>query len=882
MKNPILLAGRYAPIVATALFGSALSSYALTVVDTTPPNNKANMSAQAGQTFTTGTLGADNNLDTVTVITADAVGGSDPVGPFTLKIFTDTDGDPSTWDPGTEVAASTNTASLSPGGNVPVVFTFNGELLSDSTVYALSFNDGSSDHAGFRAGLTNAGGVAITDGALFSGGSQPFGGAFDVSFVLVTNDGSAPQDLFWTAATDSNWDTTTSNWQLADTTPETYLDIDTVTFDDTAASGTVTLTGPVAPVSILVNNPTLDYSFGGDIVNGVTTTLTKQGAGNLTLTSNNSYLGTTAIEGGNLIAGDGATSGEIGSGAVTISSGATLTISRSDNLDYKTTKKLLNLSGAGDLVLNGGGLLFTYPRVDLDFNAADTWAGFSGDVTLVNGSEWQSILNGASGHGTGTIILGDGSSSGHLSPIEGNWTWTNPISVVGAANEIRNRSAGIERSLKLQGTLSGAGNLLLQDTAAAMTDVNRGFVITNDVTLTGTLTIDTATPVRIGGVPGEVSVDGTGLDADSFGSLGTTTVVNNGILTFSRTDAHTLASAISGTGDVRIGIPSTAGRGDTSTQVVTIADATKTHSGTTTVESGTLSVTGTLPNSAVVVNAEGTLGGTGTINGSVTVNGSLAAGTSVGTLTVGDLTLEADSAITTELGDWAVPEADLVVADSLTVNSDIGTETIVTIDGALISNFSESNTTITLIQTSVAVTGFDATDFSIQTSNFTGLGTWTIQLSGDTTDVELVYTAGAPANDFSTWIDGFYPSETDPAIIGFDGDPDGDGVTNGEEAFFGTDPSSTSSGLTSGTQSGSTYTVTHPNPSSGSEVTGLTVSYEWSLDLTNWNASGATVGGSTVTIASESDTPSANVTTVTATITDTEPNELFLRVNITN
>jgi hypothetical protein len=107
-------------------------------------------------------------------------------------------------------------------------------------------------------------------------------------------------------------------------------------------------------------------------------------------------------------------------------------------------------------------------------------------------------------------------------------------------------------------------------------------------------------------------------------------------------------------------------------------------------------------------------------------------------------------------------------------------------------------------------------------------------------------------------------------------------VSNGEEAFFGTDPSSTSSGLTSGTQSGSTYTVTHPNPSSGSEVTGLTVSYEWSLDLTNWNASGATVGGSTVTIASESDTPSANVTTVTATITDTEPNELFLRVNITN
>jgi hypothetical protein len=165
----------------TATLSLASATQAAIIIDTTPANNRANMSTQAGQTFTTGTLGTDNLLDSITIITASLVGAGDPIGPFTLKLFTDTDGNFATWDPGTEVAASTNSASL-PAGNQSVTFNFALDTLSDSTVYAMSFSSGGSDNVAFRAGLTNAN--TISNGALFSSGTQPFAGTYDLSFQV--------------------------------------------------------------------------------------------------------------------------------------------------------------------------------------------------------------------------------------------------------------------------------------------------------------------------------------------------------------------------------------------------------------------------------------------------------------------------------------------------------------------------------------------------------------------------------------------------------------------------------------------------------------------------------------------------------------------------
>jgi hypothetical protein len=61
----------------------------------------------------------------------------------------------------------------------------------------------------------------------------------------------------------------------------------------------------------------------------------------------------------------------------------------------------------------------------------------------------------------------------------------------------------------------------------------------------------------------------------------------------------------------------------------------------------------------------------------------------------------------------------------------------------------------------------------------------------------------------------------------------------------------------------------------------VTAVYKWSTDLANFHASGATVGGSTVTIAPALNTPVAGTTTVTATVTGTQPSRLFLVLEAT-
>lgn len=125
---------------------------------------------------------------------------------------------------------------------------------------------------------------------------------------------------------------------------------------------------------------------------------------------------------------------------------------------------------------------------------------------------------------------------------------------------------------------------------------------------------------------------------------------------------------------------------------------------------------------------------------------------------------------------------------------------------------------------------------------------------------------------FATWIAGFGLA---PGDQGFNFDADGDGIGNGVEAWFGTDPSVGGSGLTQIAKSGNTVTFTHPEADPAlSDVTG---SYEWSLDLATWNASAATEGGTTVTLAPVQNNPAPGTTTVTATITGTEPAKIFIR-----
>lgn len=132
------------------------------------------------------------------------------------------------------------------------------------------------------------------------------------------------------------------------------------------------------------------------------------------------------------------------------------------------------------------------------------------------------------------------------------------------------------------------------------------------------------------------------------------------------------------------------------------------------------------------------------------------------------------------------------------------------------------------------------------------------------------------APTYATWINQ-YPGVG--ASSGFDDDPDGDGIANGLENHFGTNPTVPSRGISEIARSGSTLTFRHPQ--SASPASDVSAAYRWSRDLQNWHASGASDGGTTVTFAAPPNTPQAGITTVTATITGSEPDRLFVELQVT-
>ncbi|MFM7183135.1 MAG: Ig-like domain-containing protein [Verrucomicrobiales bacterium] len=137
------------------------------------------------------------------------------------------------------------------------------------------------------------------------------------------------------------------------------------------------------------------------------------------------------------------------------------------------------------------------------------------------------------------------------------------------------------------------------------------------------------------------------------------------------------------------------------------------------------------------------------------------------------------------------------------------------------------------------------------------------------------FTSALPT--FSDWISnpafGLAPADRDLAD-----DPEGDGIDNGVESFFGTHPVAFTQGLTAGIKNGSTFTFTHPQ---GSLPAGLTASYRWSTDLATFHLGGATSGGTTVNFTTEANTPAPGFTRVTATVTGTLPARLFVDVRVT-
>ena len=131
------------------------------------------------------------------------------------------------------------------------------------------------------------------------------------------------------------------------------------------------------------------------------------------------------------------------------------------------------------------------------------------------------------------------------------------------------------------------------------------------------------------------------------------------------------------------------------------------------------------------------------------------------------------------------------------------------------------------------------------------------------------------AGNFSVWI-ADYPGVG--AQTGLAEDPDGDGIANGLEAWFGTRPDQSSGWLTNLNAVGNATTFTHPR--NANPPPDLSLFYEWSSNLVDWYAcdgldgplNGQTVNASSHTV--------NTTTTVTATASG-PTNRLFLRAGVT-
>ncbi len=213
------------------------------------------------------------------------------------------------------------------------------------------------------------------------------------------------------------------------------------------------------------------------------------------------------------------------------------------------------------------------------FNDAGGNREYSGNWIVGSGVVVQNYRNGRTAWGTNNAIILAG---GTVGPWQGNWTWTTPIAAqAGSVSTIDNRNTGgNNRYLKLQGAITGAGTLTFADTGAGMNNETMGYILTGSNTFSGTLHVTPDAEVRVGGVGGDSTATGAG----TSGTMGTARVVNDGQLTFTRTDAITVPNDISGFGTLRFGYVNFAATGN---QVVTLTGH-NTWTGITELQTGTV------------------------------------------------------------------------------------------------------------------------------------------------------------------------------------------------------------------------------------------------------------------------------------------------------
>jgi autotransporter-associated beta strand protein len=380
--------------------------------------------------------------------------------------------------------------------------------------------------------------------------------------------------------------------------PSTSVSVGTLQIGSGGTTGSITGDVSMNVTTGLHFNRSDNITFAGNItrsgnLNLTYGSLTKLGAGILTLTGTNTYNGDTTISTGTLQIGDGGTTGSVASN---ITNNDALRFNRSNDLTYSG-----NISGSGTLTKLGTGTLTlsgsnsytggtTVSAGALQIGNGGVTGSVSGNITnnaslVFNRSDNLSFPGLISGNGTLTklgsntlTLTGNNTYSGLTTITAGTLQIGNGFTTGSITGNITNNAALIfnrQDGVIFSGNISGTGTL---------TKLGNGFVsLTGTNSFTGGTTISAGSlQIGAGGTTGSISGN----------------ITNNAALTFSRSDSITYAGDISGTGTLSI-----SGLGSTT------LTGSSTHSGGTTITAGSLQI--------------GNGGTTGSISGNIVNNGSL-------------------------------------------------------------------------------------------------------------------------------------------------------------------------------------------------------------------------------------------------------------------
>jgi autotransporter-associated beta strand protein len=665
---------------------------------------------------------------------------------------------------GNTVAAVSTALSTEQSGTVQPFNLFNGGLLQlrsdESLTFAGGNNAGGFNNATLGIDVDRLGGSATARILGFAPGNLPYGNA--VTFNITGANGYQ-----LALGTFRNVTGGSSNLTLNPTTADLLLG-GYSNQQNNANNSTLTLAGtsPASDVTGAVANQS-PTSTGTGIVN-----LVKNGGGTWSLSGANTYTGTTVVNAGVLRVNH----------ATALATSGTVTVTGSGTLD---------LNGFNLAVTNPGAGAATATLTDTSAVAGVTTLAITGPAatlaTRITDGPARAIrvtLRNANS-GVNPFALGNPNTfSGGLLLVNGTGTGTR-LRITGAPVTVGTAGAIVSSPF-------GTGPIILgeapTDKAGVLLDTAGNYTIANDIVFNTAL-----------------GTDQPGLRLDTTGHTFSGTITANlSNALFSNVGSARLTGRVTGPNGLQL---------HTSAITITLANATASpndYSGNTTLGTGSTLVIGGLnqvPNGAGKGNVE--VNGTLNLAGfNQTINGLSGSGTISSSSGAPTLSFGANDSSATFTGN---------TGGTLGLNK-IGSG-FITFTGTLahLGDTTVTQGTLAIVAPSTFADGSNVRLHTGGTLNLAGAGTdvigqlfingapqspgkWgrpgsiaalgadfeTALIGGD----GLLSVTSSGGSPFNSWIAGFFPGATDPAIIGQTADPDKDGVDNLTEFAFDGHPAS--------------------------------------------------------------------------------------------